>query len=572
MSTAAPPSPGGHHVHGTGGAVSPLAAMLGRLDPEQRAAATLPDGPAQIIAPAGSGKTTTLVARLGFLMAGGVPPERICVVTFNRDAAGELQSRVRDRLGPVLPGAEGIEIRTLHALARQILLESSPHLDLVADRLPLLRAARRRCLAGRSPDAPALPDVPALDGWLAAWKIEGTPPAAEVSPVLDAYARILAARHALDFDDLVTGAAALLEGDPRVAGRWQARFEHVCVDEFQDVDAAQLRLVRLLAEPQRNLFVVGDDDQTIYAWRLADVRRILDFGTLYPDARRVQLATNYRCPPQVVRHSAHLIATNRERFQKRIEPGAPDPTGDGDGPALLAVHTDTRDWPDRLVALATHATRGGARACFLARTRAELAPIALALVRRGIPHATNIPGPLDSPRVATVVEELRRLPGNRPPFAAVAAVRGALGWRRADMADDLGDEEHLALDALAGWAVAFRSLDGFLAAASRARDELARLRDPAAAIELVTVHGAKGREWPTVILVGFEEERFPNRRALVGAPDLDRAVEEERRLAYVAVTRATRRLVLAYDPGRPSRFVAEMGLATPTGPPRGQRR
>ena len=98
-------------------------AMLQRLDPEQRAAATLPDGPAQIIAPAGSGKTTTLVARLGYLMATGTPPERICVVTFNRDAALELRARITERLAPSLPGADTMEVRTLHALARQVLLE-----------------------------------------------------------------------------------------------------------------------------------------------------------------------------------------------------------------------------------------------------------------------------------------------------------------------------------------------------------------------------------------------------------------------------------------------------------------
>lgn len=546
--------------------------MLDRLDPEQRAAATLPDGPAQIIAPAGSGKTTTLVTRLGFLVAGGVPPERICVVTFNRDAAGELQARVRDRLGPFLPGAEQIEIRTLHALARQILLERSPRLELIADRLPLLRAARRRSLVGRSPDAPPLPDVAALDGWLSAWKIEGTPPAPEARTVLDAYARLLEARHALDFDDLVTGAAALLERDRDAAARWQARFTHVCVDEFQDVDAAQLRLVRILAEPERNLFVVGDDDQTIYAWRLADVRRILDFGAHYPDARRVQLATNYRCPPEVVRRSARLIAVNEERFAKRIRPGATDPTPDGGGSSLVAVDTAAADWPERLVMLATATADHGARTCILARTRAELAPLTLALVRRGIPHATNIPAPIESPRVTAVIDALRRHPASEPPFAAITAVRGALGWRRVDMADDLGDEEHLSLDALAGWAVAFRSLDRFLAAAARVREEMARLRDPAAAIELVTVHGAKGREWPTVIVLGFEEERFPNRRALIGGPNPTRAVEEERRLAYVAVTRATRRLVLAFDPARASRFVAEMGLELATGQPRAPRR
>jgi DNA helicase-2/ATP-dependent DNA helicase PcrA len=246
--------------------------MLAGLDPEQSAAATLPDGPAQIIAPAGSGKTTTLIARLGHLLGRGVEPSRIAVVTFNRDAAQELRGRIASRLTPLVPAASSIEVRTLHALARQVLLDAGGLGELVADREPLLRAARRRCLVGRSPDAPPLPDVSSLDTLLSAWKVEGRPPPADALPVLSAYGALLAARHASDFDDLVVGAADQLASDAQLRSRWQARFSHVCVDEFQDVDAAQLRLVRLLAEPERNLFVVGDDDQTIYAWRLADVK------------------------------------------------------------------------------------------------------------------------------------------------------------------------------------------------------------------------------------------------------------------------------------------------------------
>jgi DNA helicase-2/ATP-dependent DNA helicase PcrA len=113
--------------------------------------------------------------------------------------------------------------------------------------------------------------------------------------------------------------------------------------------------------------------------------------------------------------------------------------------------------------------------------------------------------------------------------------------------------------------VAFVRLDRFLAAGEEVIARLGRLRDPTAPIELVTVHGAKGREWPTVVVIGFEEDRFPNRRALIGATDPGRAIEEERRLGYVALTRATRRLVLAFDPSRPSRFLAEMGYSPTSG-------
>jgi len=248
-------------------AVDPILAML---DPEQRAAAILPDGPAQIIAPAGSGKTTTMVARLAVLLSRGVPPERICVVTFNRDAALDLAARVERRLAPSVPTATSIEVRTLHALARQVLLDADEGRNIVADRLPLLRAARRRVMLD-APTAGTL-EPSQLDTYLSAWKIEGRSPPEAARPVLEAYADLLRIRGAVDFDDLVVRACDLLETDPRLRLRWQSRFSHVCVDEFQDVDAAQLRLVRLLATPEDNLFVVGDDDQTIYAWRLADVK------------------------------------------------------------------------------------------------------------------------------------------------------------------------------------------------------------------------------------------------------------------------------------------------------------
>jgi DNA helicase-2/ATP-dependent DNA helicase PcrA len=246
-------------AHAVPQSVTPL---LDALDPEQRAAATLPDGPAQIIAPAGSGKTTTLIARLGVLLNRGVPPERIAVVTFNREAAEELSARIATRLAPALPGAERVEVRTLHALARQVLLDAGEPVRLLADRLPLLRTARRRVVAALGPDAPPVPDVAALDTYLSAWKVEGRLPPEEARPVLAIFKDLVAARGAVDFDDLVVRAAELLERDAGLGGRWQARFSHIAVDEFQDVDAAQLRLVRVLAEPEQNLFVVGDDDQT----------------------------------------------------------------------------------------------------------------------------------------------------------------------------------------------------------------------------------------------------------------------------------------------------------------------
>src|SRR5207247_3254468 len=140
------------------------------------------------------------------------------------------------------------------------------------------------------------------------------------------------------------------------------------------------------------------------------------------------------------------------------------------------------------------------------------------------------------------------------------AARSARGWRRGDPRSAVAEDDLAALDAMTGWSAGFRSVATFLGALDRARTRLEALRAPDAPVELVTVHAAKGREWATVIVIGFEEERFPNRRALLGAVDSARALEEERRLAYIAMTRATQRLVLALDPSLPSRFLAEAVL------------
>jgi len=536
--------------------------MLDALDAEQRAAATLPDGPGLIIAPAGSGKTTTLIARVGVLLSRGVPAARIALVTFNREAAVELSARISSRLVPHVPEAAAVEVRTLHALARQVLLDAGEPVRLVGDRLPLLRAARRRAAAGRDQEAPPLPEAAELDTILSAWKIEGRPPPPEAAQPLRHFAALLGARGAIDFDDLVVRAVGLLEDDSALRARWQARFSHLAVDEFQDVDAAQFKLVRILASPQQNLFVVGDDDQTIYAWRLADVRRILDFGDRYPGTRRVQLATNYRCPPTVVAASLALVGTNVERYVKAIRP---TPGRQSRTTAIVAVPAADPGWPERVAALATSETARRGRCCILARTRAELGPVALALVRAGTPHASSVATALDAEPVRALMERARSLPGEAAPFPALLKLRAVSAWRRSDEDDALGDGDHGALDALLGWAAAFPTLDRFLAAGDQAAERLAALRDPQAPLELVTVHGAKGREWPTVVVIGFEEERFPNRRALLGAADPARALEEERRLAYVAITRATEQLILAFDPARPSRFLDEMGYRPTSG-------
>ena len=199
--------------------------------------------------------------------------------------------------------------------------------------------------------------------------------------------------------------------------------------------------------------------------------------------------------------------------------------------------------------------------CFLSRTRGELTPMLLALIRAGVRHASAIPPLVESDRVVALLEATRALDTREHPFHVLRRLRAGRGWSRDDpAADAVGDDDHAALDALLGWAAGFLQTDAFIAAYDTARGRIAALRDPAAPVELATVHASKGREWETVVLVGFEADRLPNQRSLIDADDPDRAMEEERRLAYVALTRATRRLILAFDPSRPSPFLSELGL------------
>jgi DNA helicase-2/ATP-dependent DNA helicase PcrA len=270
------------------------------------------------------------------------------------------------------------------------------------------------------------------------------------------------------------------------------------------------------------------------------------------------LATNYRCPRPVVEGSARLVATNQERFAKPIRaPKAAAAALD----AIAAWDLSDPDWPAGLARFAAVEDRAGRSCCFLTRTRAELTPMILALVRAGVRHTTAVAPLVETSAVVELVDAARRSDDPDHPFHLLRRLRGARGWDRSQpSADQLSDDDHAALDALLGWATGFARASRFVEAYDAARARIASLRDPGAPVELATVHASKGREWETVIIVGFEEERMPNRRSLVDADDPARALEEERRLAYVAVTRATRRLILAFDPTRPSPFLAEMGL------------
>ena len=394
-----------------------------------------------------------------------------------------------------------------------------------------------------------------------------------------AYEGALAAAGGIDFDDLVALALRRLEADPTLLARWRARCSHLLVDEVQDVDASQLRMALLLAAPDNRVFLVGDDDQSIYGWRLADVRRVLGLAETLRGLRRVDLEVNYRCPAPVVAAAVRLVEHNAERFVKRVRPrpGAPgrlilapartarDPT------AEMAVVARTVDgWPDD----------GGSRA-ILARTRRELLPAAALALGRGIPfRADGVTLLLEDPRLDAILAEAAATPVSIPLLVRLGTVvRGTLkreagspdlprvdAWpipgSPADAVDldEPGPERPPLADLLAallGWTAAQPTLEALTAAIRIGRERLAGLRSQEPRLTLATAHATKGLEFDHVLVIGMSDGRFPSPRALGEAVDPGRALEEERRLAYVAWTRARRTLTLAYEPEAPSRFLLE---------------
>jgi len=528
-----------------------VADRLGRLAPDQRAAATAPPGPALCIAPAGSGKTTTLVARAAWLVATGVPPESIRAITFNKRAATELAERLDSALEPlgIEPGA--VRVRTFHALGREILRDAGVAVEPLADRAAILRTVAPWAAEAALAQLDTFVSRLKVGLGVSAETVAGDTEAGPFAQAFVAYEAAVRASGGLDFDDLILRAVAALEQRPTLLASWRERCGELLVDEVQDVDQAQLGLALLLAAPTNRIFLVGDDDQSIYGWRLADVRRILGLAERLPGLRRVDLEVNYRCPRPVVERAVRLVEHNGERFAKRIRAG---PTAEG----RLVLAPDSADETVRLARGVRSWPPDDSTRAILARTNRELLPAVAVALELDLPfRAPRIDLPLESETVDRLLG--RATKGARPGEPVLVS----LGRVRAADADR---EEMEIGAALLAWAAGQRSLDTLQAAIERARERLATLRRDDAPLTLATAHATKGLEFDHVIVIGMEAGRFPSGRAVAQADDPMRAYEEERRLAYVAWTRARRSLTLLYDPATPSPFLleaftpAELGL------------
>ena len=574
----------------------PVADRLARLAPDQRAAATAPPGPVLCVAPAGSGKTTTLVARVAWLVAGGVPPDQIAAITFNRKAALELAERIAPALawmpeaaGDAQSGStRGVRVRTFHALGLEILRDAGGHGRLM-DRAAVIRGCwpgTDRATLGRLDTAFSRLK---LDLDVAARDVAADPEAGPIARAYVAYEQALEAAGAIDFDDLVRLALHALRADPRLLARWRTSCSHLLVDETQDVDRSQLELALLLAAPANRIFLVGDDDQSIYGWRLADVRRVLGLAGRLPGLRRIDLEVNYRCPAPVLERAVRLVERNGERFAKAIRAG-PAATG------RLVLAPDPSDDAERVRRIVAGWAGADGTWAILARTNRELLPGVAVALELGLPFRapairllieaagldavlatveTTSPG---RPLLARIEEARRRLAsagtGGGPGVGTGVGVGAGQGAPAAapddeDLTgsgsavsgtadpDDPEPSPAALASALLTWAPQFSDLAALRAAIESARERLATLRTEDARLTLATAHATKGLEFDHVALIGMDEGRFPSARSIADSDDPARALEEERRLAYVAWTRARRSLTLVYDPASPSSFLLE---------------
>ena len=522
-----------------------VAERLARLTPDQRAAATAPPGPVLCVAPAGSGKTTTLVARMAWLIDGGVPPEMVAAITFNKRAAQELGDRLDAALAPLGLAAGTVRVRTFHALGREILRDAGVAVEPLLDRTAVI--------VELWPDVTA-PEVSRLDTAFSRLKLDLGVTAAEVAADPDAgplarafvaYEAAIAARGGLDFDDLLRRALDALSSDAGLLARWRGRCGHLLVDEVQDVDRTQLALALLLAAPEHRIFLVGDDDQSIYGWRLADVRRVLALEASLPGLRRVDLQVNHRCPVPVVERAVRLIEHNRERFAKVVRP-RPDASG------RLILAPDPSDEPARTERLIRSWPDDDGTRAILARTNRELRPAVLAALAVGEPfRAPSVDLLVDDPALDPLLERVARETHPRQPLlirlAAMRRIVDATGTKA---------ERGLA-SALLAWAPTYPDLSALIGAIEAMRTRLGELRREDARLSLATAHSTKGAEFDHVAVVGMEQGRFPSGRAVTESEEPARAMEEERRLGYVAWTRARRTLTLSYDPAVPSPFLLE---------------
>lgn len=608
--------------------------ILDELNPAQRQAVEHTEGPLLIFAGAGSGKTRALTHRIAYLIGErGVHPRNILAVTFTNKAAREM----KERIGGLI-GAEALSemwVGTFHSMAARLLRISGEHIGLDRDFIIYDESDQasviRECLEELNIDEKQFPPKTILykisaakeqlvlpEDYADAMSHKYDPIVARVYPL---YQQKLKSYNALDFDDLILYAVRLLEQSPEVREQYQRKFEHVLVDEYQDINQSQFQLVRFLAGKHRNICVVGDDDQSIYSWRGADVELILAFQKHYKDAKVVKLEQNYRSTRNILDAAYHVISRNENRADKQLwtdrDPGAlitrieavdehdeaakvvarirdrvqTGEYGYGDFVILYRMNAQSRLFEEALMNYRVpYRIVGGVRFYERKEIKDLMAYLRLAhnpMDNVSLKRIINVPiraiGPTTLGRIEEFtrergiplfealrrVEEIEIQPKTRRAIQQFSTLLDFLHEKREDysvgklLTEIVENTGFLADLQRAGTREADSrvenvkeffsvieefentsedsSLRAFLEQVALVTD-IDNLEEGEEAVTLMTLHAAKGLEFPVVFMVGLEEGLFPHSRSI---QDRD-GLEEERRLCYVGMTRAEDELFLCH--------------------------
>lgn len=622
------------------------------LNPAQADAVKTLEGPILILAGAGSGKTKTLTHRIANLIAHGIPPQNILAVTFTNKAAKEMRDRLWQILNPesdkdvpsprtfmpYMGTFHGICVRILHMEHEAAGLDPNFTIYDAEDQIALIKRIFKDLHIDTKTLKPKM-----VQSVISNCKNTGLSPSdyeatcyypnqKQIAKVYARYEKEKRKCSALDFDDLLLETARLFKKHKEVREKWQNRFQHILIDEYQDTNHIQYELIKALVNERRNICVVGDDWQSIYSWRGADFTNILNFEKDFPGAKVVKLEQNYRSTGNILKASQKVITNNKTRTDKELfteaEDGAPveikdlaDETQEASFVAMKILE-EGRSFSDFAVLYRTNAQSytfekafigakipykivGGVRFYDRKEVKDALAILKLLVnpadrvsLERVVKNVLSGIGAASLTKIIERVDALE-LSGAENPLTNTAITDGLAAKARnsflrlqnflattditetapveivnrvvsyfnfAELLNDgtpTGEERLENLSVLASNAAPYETLEEFLADAalmSSADEETSKN-----SVTLMTLHAAKGLEFPIVFLVGMEDGLFPSARSA----ENEEGLEEERRLAYVGMTRAEEKLILTYAKSRftfgtrgysePSRFLLELG-------------
>lgn len=600
---------------------------LERFNASQREAVCHGCGPALVLAGPGSGKTTVITKRIQYLtQVCHIPPQEILVVTFTKAAALEMQQRFE----ALLQSRSQVRFGTFHAVFYHILQEhSGNHLTLLTEKekQDYIRRILRRERIGEEMASVCLEAFVGLKGGGATQRGSGGPQAEsggagvcqtsavlsreQIEAAFSEYRQICRKNNKLDFDDMAYECLQLFERRPDVLRLWQRRCRYILADEYQDISPIQERILFLLAMPENNLFLVGDDDQSVYGFRGAGPESMLSFPKRYPETRKIILETNYRCRPDIIRAASAVVRKNKSRFEKKQIPGR---ERSGEGEVVCKGFADRETQDREVVRLLQELRRRGclSQAAVLFRTNGDAQGLIRLLNKAGIPYVRAGKGKGGNAHFVQedIAAYLRLLSGdrsrknfykimNRPdrqidregcgsevisfpelaeaysydkyvikniqklerdcerashmkPFAALMYIRKETGyetWLGSTYKGGTLEEAMQVLtdiQELAGRMENIEELERYLTDTTQEgkRSTAGGRARSGEGVRIMTYHGSKGLEFDYVVMPDLNEGSVPHKKA-----STEKEIEEERRMFYVAMTRAREKLYLYYRTG-----------------------